>query len=247
MEINNQWIVGFVDGDGCFKKYKTETNFRYCFMVSQDQRSLSVLYAFKQKFECGSVQKAGNNMYEYKVTNKKHIIEKILPFFLENPLQTEKKKDFLIFLNDLMPLETEKFSLLASQKQFTREWLVGFIDAEGCFYTSMVDNYPRPQFVIGLHQKDIEVLQKIKAFLDCGRIYQKTSKQKTHFVYQISNLAGFEKIVKICVTGNNRCLLRTSKRISFLKFKKIIFLIHAKKHLTPEGKVMIQKIIKSAR
>jgi hypothetical protein len=243
MELNNEWIVGFVDGDGCFKKYKTETGFRYCFIVSQDQRSVSVLYALKEKFGCGSVHKAGNNMREYKVSNKKHLIETILPFFLKNPLQTQKRNDFLIFLQDLMPSEINKLIL----GSITRDWLVGFIDAEGCFYTSIVENYPRPQFVIGLHNKEIDVLEKIKAFISSGIIYQKTSKQKSHSVYQISNAEGFDKIIKLCVTGNNRSLLKTSKRISFLKFKKIIYLIQAKKHLTEEGKVMIEKIKKSAR
>jgi hypothetical protein len=242
MYLTDQWIVGFVDGDGCFKKVGS----RFCFVVSQDQRSVHVLYALKQHFGCGSVNKAGQNMREYRVSKKEHLIRFILPFFIKNPLQSNKRFDFLLFYEDLMQLSLS--SDLFEKPGISREWLMGFIDAEANFYFSMVKNYPRPQFVIGLHQQDLSVLQNIRTFLNCGLIYEKRPKQgNVYFVYQISCLKGFQILIQACTTSTNRCLLKTTKRIFFLRFKKVVNLIAEKKHLTEKGSHMIEKIYKSLR
>lgn len=244
MYLTDKWVVGFVDGDGCFKIVRTQKETRYCFVVSQDKKSIDVLYGLKEKFGCGSVSKAGNNMREYRVSNKKHLKEIIFPFFLKNPLQTVKRKDFQILYEELtgqkLPTvqKTEKTTLLSlgisnSSLTICRDWLTGFIDAEGCFYVSMVKNYPRPQFLIGLHLRDEEILKSIKNFMGCGTIYEKKKKKSSNYVlYQISSLPDFKKIIKVCTTNTNRCLLKTSKRVNFLKFKQIVRIIEQKRHLT---------------
>ena len=94
--LNPNWIIGFVDGDGHFGFSKNT----FYFVVSQDQRSVNVLYAIKSFFKCGSVHKAGKNMREYKVSSKKHLENIIIPFFQKWPLQTSKKKSFEIFVKN---------------------------------------------------------------------------------------------------------------------------------------------------
>ena len=48
-------------------------------------------------------------------------------------------------------------------KTFTfKQWLVGFIDAEGNFQVFMDRKYLRVMFRINLHIDDIEILSKIK-------------------------------------------------------------------------------------
>lgn len=238
MLLNNQWIVGFVDGDGCFRIVHAQTGKRYCFVVSQNERSVNVLYALKAKFGCGSVNKAGGQMREYRVTNKEHLINIILPFFLQNPLKTQKIQDFLILYQDLMNVKP-----VFKQTKICRDWLTGFIDAEANFYVSMVKDYPRPQFSIGLHLRDEQVLHHIKDFIGCGIVFKKKAKKGYFMNYQISNQQGFKSIIQLCTTTTNRCLLKTNKRICFLKFKQIIKLILQKKHVTSDGINRIHKIL----
>ena len=226
MELIDKWIVGFVDGDGFFKIYQSEKEKRYCFVISQDKRSVSVLYALKKRFGCGSVKKAGQNMCEYRVTDKKHLIKIILPFFIENPLQTQKINDFKLFYQDLMGQSI----VLKTTKSINPDWLTGFIDAEGCFSVSMGKDYPRPQLVISLHIRDKEILEHIRCFIGYGTVYEKKSKTGTYAVYQVSSLSGFVKITEICTTQKNRCLLKTMKRISYQKFQKIVRIILKKNH-----------------
>ena len=240
MILTDKWVVGFVDGDGCFRIIESKQGKRYCFVVSQHQRSKDVLYGLKKKFGCGSINKAGQNMFEYRVTNKKHLKDIILPFFLENPLQTVKFNDFESLYKDLNGEAPKNFL----KTPITRDWLLGFIDAEANFYVSMIKNYPRPQFSIGLHLRDKEILEQIKSFMGCGLVYIKKPKKANHYVtYQISSFSGFSEIIKLCTTGTNRCLLKTSKRISFLKFKQIVRIIKQKKHTSPEGIQIIKTIL----
>jgi hypothetical protein len=242
MELTDQWVVGFADGDGCFKIINASTGKRYCFVISQNKRSVEVLYALKKKFGCGYVNSAGQNMFEYRVANQEHLKNIILPFFLKNPLQTQKIKDFELLYTDLMGTPPS-----FAGSDICKDWLVGFIDAEANYYVSMVKDYPRPQFSIGLHIRDTDILNRIQSFMGCGLVFQKKSKKGAFVVYQISSLPGFQAIIKTCVTTTNRCLLKTTKRISFLRFKQIIRIIEQKKHLTSEGISRIKKINNSIR
>jgi hypothetical protein len=243
MKLTDEWVVGFVDGDGCFKVIKAKTGIRYCFVVSQDKRSIDVLYALKAKFGCGFVNRAGGNMYEYRVAKQEHLKNIILPFFEKNPLHTEKIKDFKILYETLLGVQPN-----VPVEPICRDWLIGFIDAEANFYVSMVKNYPRPHFSIGLHQRDTQVLYDIQSFMKCGIVYTKTPKKaKAYSIYQISSTSAFVILMKTCTTKTNRCLLKTTKRISFLKFRKIVSLIQQRKHTTPEGIDMINKIRDSIR
>ena len=247
MKLTKKWILGFVEGDGCFKVLNTKQGKRYCFVVSQDKRSKDVLYALKEHFGCGFVNSAGKNMYEYRVANQEHLKNIILPFFEKNGLRTCKKEDFQILYKELMGVEPN-----VTVDPMSRDWLIGFMDAEANFYVSMVKDYPRPQFSIGLHERDGKVLNEIKDFLDCGVLYTKKPKEKNkekkaYRTYQISTLHGFERIIETCISNKNRCLLKTTKRISFLKFYKIVSILKTKGHLTPEGKAKILKIRDSVK
>jgi len=243
MKLTHQWIVGFVEGDGCFKVLDTKQGKRYGFVVSQDKRSKDVLYALKEHFGCGFVNSAGKNMYEYRVANQEHLKNIILPFFEKHGLRTCKREDFQIFYKALMGVEPN-----VTIDPMCRDWLIGFIDAEANFYVSMVKDYPRPQFSIGLHERDGKVLDEIKDFLNCGVLYTKRPKEnKAYKTYQISSMVGFEQIIETCVSNKNRCLLKTAKRISFFQFNKIVSIIKTKGHLTPEGKAKILKIRDSIR
>lgn len=245
MEITNSWVTGFVDGDGCFniQKIITKKNtilIRHRFIVSQDKKSVDVLYALKKKFKCGSVHKAGNNMMAFTVTDKKSIENIIIPFFKKYPLQTEKRKNFYKFVESVtgctsFSIEQEKnFSFFIND-----QWFAGFIDAEGCFYVSIVKNYLRPQLIINVLEKEKFLIKFLQHYLQCGNIRVRKDK---FLIFQVTSCKDFEtKIFPKLFTKTNKNLLKTIKRISFQKFRKIVLLILQKKHLNVVG---MEKILK---
>ncbi len=110
----------------------------------------------------------------------------------------------------------------------------------GCFYVSIVKNYPRPQLIIGASQKDKNLMIFLQKYLQCKHIRVR----KDNFViFTVSSSKDFqEKIFPKLVTKTNRSLLKTIKRIFFQKFRKIVLLILEKKHFHFSGMETILKL-----
>ena len=95
MQLTKQWVSGFVDGEGCFsiqRDTKTKEKeggvvLRHRFIVSQDKRSVSVLYGLKTLFKCGTVHKGRKNTMSFQVSNTTHLQNIIVPFFQKYTLR----------------------------------------------------------------------------------------------------------------------------------------------------------------
>ena len=288
MQLTNEWISGFVDGEGCFniQKIKKKTSIvvlRHRFIVSQDKRSVSVLYGLKQSFKCGTVHKAGGNMMAFQVSKIAHLQTIIIPFFQKYTLKTFKSVDFRLFVESLenyvsshqkthiieKHTENKKFSIDSSflgrtnffdyiskndsakhsetfiptfTYNLSDGWFRGFIDAEGCFFVSLVKDYPRPQLIIGLQSKEKPLLIELQKFLKCGTL--RTRKDSTEILQIVSSRDLERYIFPKLQTKGGAVLLKTSKRLSYQKFRKIVRLVVEKKHSTHEGLEKI-KILKN--
>src|SRR5476651_1953702 len=108
--LDPQWIVGFVDGEGCFsisifKNVTLRSGFQVFpeFVVTQGAKSLTALERLQNFFECGKIyenRRTDNhreNLYRYCVRSISDIQNKIIPFFEEYPLHTAKSQDFKVF------------------------------------------------------------------------------------------------------------------------------------------------------
>lgn len=106
--LNAQWIVGFVDGEGCFNlDVHIKSDMRWGlqmqpeFSVVQNEIDIQILSAFKEYFGCGSIginrQDKYGKRYHYRVKNVKDLQEKILPFFEQHTLKTKKNIEFKRF------------------------------------------------------------------------------------------------------------------------------------------------------
>ena len=285
MQLTNEWISGFVDGQGCFniQKIKTKTSIvvlRHRFIVSIDKRSVSVLYALKQSFKCGTVHKGKGNMMFFQVSKIAHLQTIIFPFFQKYTLKTFKSQDFRLFVESLenyvsshqkmhiieKHTENTKFSIDMGKNEildyiskndsakhsetfipaftynFSDGWFRGFIDAEGCFFVSLVKDYPRPQLIIGVLSKDKPLLIELQKFLKCGTL--RTGKDNTEILQIVSSLNLERYIFPKLQTKGGAVLLKTSNRLSYQKFRKIVRLVVEKKHYTIEGLEKI-KILKN--
>ena len=115
MTLEIQWILGFVDGEGCFhvainhhpemalgKQIQPE------FTVVQHERDVQILNALKSFFKCGSVKKNRGNCYCYQVRGHKNLSEVIVPFFEKHKLKTKKGLDFISFREVVKMMEKGK-------------------------------------------------------------------------------------------------------------------------------------------
>ena len=114
------WIVGFVDGEGCFsvtiQKATTATGWQVFpeFVVTQGEKSLQALHDLKEFFECGRVfiNRRNDNhkepLYRFCVRSIADLREKIIPFFRVNQLRTAKREDFEKFARVLELIRERK-------------------------------------------------------------------------------------------------------------------------------------------
>ena len=104
MNLDAQWIVGFVDGEGCFhvginKHDDMTAGFQVLpeFTVVQHERDAQLLQALKAYFGCGVVRKNHGDRMAYRVRGHRHLADRIVPFFVEHPLKSKKRVDFQKF------------------------------------------------------------------------------------------------------------------------------------------------------
>ena len=110
-----QWVVGFVDGEGCFSApiFKNRASrlgwqVQPEFSVVQGEKSIDVLHRLKQYFGYGYVGRNGRHdnhkedLYRFNVRSRSDLSVCIIPFFKANPLVTAKREDF------------EKFSMIVA-------------------------------------------------------------------------------------------------------------------------------------
>ena len=105
--LEPSWIVGFVDGEGCFSVsvHRSRMMHRHggwqlqpSFHVYQHQDHRDVLDAMITTFGCGRVRSKGpkNAVYAYAVESLRDLETAIVPFFERHPLVV-KRGDFVAF------------------------------------------------------------------------------------------------------------------------------------------------------
>ena len=104
MKLDAQWVVGFVDGEGCFfvginphREMTTGYQVLPEFTVVQHKRDIQLLYALKGFFNCGVVRKNHEDRMAYRVRSVEHLREIIIPFFEKHALKSKKRIDFSRF------------------------------------------------------------------------------------------------------------------------------------------------------
>lgn len=130
---------------------------------------------------------------------------------------------------------------LAYNKQGNNTWrlnphyITGFVDAEGCFTTSIFMDERRvtkwqvkPIFKISLHNKDRKLLEALQRAWDVGNIHKHG---KDSIEYRVSSI----KNLKVIINHLDQYPLITKKLADYLLFKQSVALIEEKQHLTMEG------------
>jgi hypothetical protein len=119
------WVIGFVDGEGCFsigfvrqpnrksrKGYRTGFQVSHEFAVTQGAKSVSCLRELHEFFGVGQVvlntryDNHKEHLYRYVVRKQKDLLEVVIPFFRQNPMHSSKQKDFEKFAHCIEVIES---------------------------------------------------------------------------------------------------------------------------------------------
>ena len=105
-----QWVVGFVDGEGCFsisvvrnRVCRLGWQVQHEFSVTQAASSRSTLELLVEVFGCGYMIESSRTdnhrepLLRFSVKRRADLLVTVLPFFEEHPLRTAKANDFARF------------------------------------------------------------------------------------------------------------------------------------------------------
>jgi hypothetical protein len=104
---SEQWVVGFVDGEGCFaisvvrnRVCRLGWQVQHEFSVTQAEPSLHSLELLRQFFGVGTLipnnrhDNHRGRMWRFSVKRRTDLVEVVVPFFEDHPLRTAKRADF---------------------------------------------------------------------------------------------------------------------------------------------------------
>jgi hypothetical protein len=113
-----QWVVGFVDGEGCFSISVVRNHgcllgwqVQHEFSVTQAAPSRPALELLQQVFGCGQIienQRHDNHRHtllRFSVKRRSELVSVVVPFFEEHPLVTAKQSDFEAFASVLRMMQ----------------------------------------------------------------------------------------------------------------------------------------------
>lgn len=248
-DLTYAYVVGLFEGDGFFSITKKGKYLTYELGIELSIRDAKLIYKLKSLLGVGIVRirKRGDScqMISLRIRDKNHLINFILPIFDKYPMFSNKQYDYLRFRNALVsgiiyskdleeytrsnePLNDIKSIISA---YYFPAWLVGFIEAEGCFSiykSSSLDNYLIASFEISQTNGDI-IISAIRKYLSFTvAIYlDKTnnSKLKVTSVRSIENiikfldkspvkLLGYKKLQYILWIKQLRTISRYSQKIN---------------------------------
>ncbi len=122
------------------------------------------------------------------------------------------------------------------------DWVVGFVDGEGCFYVGF-NKHPDmsagfqvlPEFRVVQHKRDVQILYNLKRFFRCGVVRQNHGDRYELRIRKFSCL-------QLVVAFFEKHGLKTKKQIDFKKFARIIHWMEDQRHLTKEGLIQIMEL-----
>ena len=126
------------------------------------------------------------------------------------------------------------------------QWITGFVDGEGCFYVGINPHKEMttgfqvlPEFTVVQHKRDVQVLHALKAYFGCGVVRVNHGDRMAYRVRSTQHL--LENIVPFFVKHS----LKTKKNVDFKRFRRILLMMQADRHLTSEGVEEIRTIAAS--
>lgn len=241
MKINNEWLAGFIDSEGCFYLNNQKT---LAFSISQHKTDKILIEEIK--IYLGGIgiirEDKQRSTVTYNITNEQDVINILLPKISKYLISV--KKEQLKFWKTQFPEKLNHIQIPDNILSISYSWLVGFTDGDGCFHVNIgKDSRMKIGYQVKLnwsltqHNKDINLLKTInKLFLDNkGFIY----KNKDCNILRIQNLLVLNKYILPLFLKTS---LNTRKNKDFFYWLQIFDLIIKKEHLTIEGLNKIKEL-----
>jgi len=207
-DLTYAMLVGLIEGDGWFSISKKGKYLIYELGIELNIRDVQLIYKIKKLLGVGIISFKKDTVLLI-IRNKDHLINIILPIFNKYPMLTNKQYDFLRFKDNLLSniilyddlpknyirpnLPKFDANFILNQSYFSA-WLIGFIEAEGCFsiYKPLKDTSLVASFDIA-QKNGSEALKAISIYLS---FTQKINLENNSYKIKVSSVRSIENLIK---------------------------------------------------
>ena len=127
--------------------------------------------------------------------------------------------------------------------RLTPEWIVGFIDGEGCFHIGISKHSDLrfgyqilPELTVVQHQRDLDLLYELRSEMKCGVVRRNHGDR---FCWRVRSL---KNLTEVIIPFFDKYPLKSKKALEFIKFRKVVMMMQKGIHLSKEGFAEITKI-----
>ena len=226
-DLTYAYLVGLFEGDGYFTITKKGKYLTYELGIELSIKDVQLIYKIKKILGIGSVSFRKRNeieMVSLRIKDKNHLKNFILPIFDKYPMFSNKQYDYLrfkdlllsgIIYSDDLPEYTRSIKPINSIESIVNApyfsaWLVGFIEAEGCFSVYKLNkdsDYLVASFDIAQKNGDI-IISAIRNYLSFTTTIfldkANCSKLKVTGVRSIENVIKFLQNAPVKLLGNKK-------------------------------------------
>lgn len=272
-----EWFVGFVDAEGNFNirltnpSDKTFKHVQFTFQIGLHKDEIKVLEYIMNTLKCGHISKS-NDRINFFVNDINSLLYVIIPIFNYFNLNSSKYHHFVLFKNsvsltkdkshltekgklDIIRYRNEMQSMtgkwvpssINNKIKITKHWLAGFIDGEATFST----NKYKPRFKLENHIKELELYNKIIAFINVGKVVftaatppprENRVNSSPTIVLEINDVRELKKTLIPLIYHNDSVLLNTLKVKDFYLWLKLVDIYYKGYHTTLQGKYIFDSI-----
>ena len=243
-----EWFVGFTEGDGNFT---VNNRGELQFVITQGTANIQVLTYIAEILGFGRVIKQGAHTSRFVVNSKAQAYLVVLLFNgnLVLPVKAQSFTKFLAAYNLLASNPNAKYNLptvkLISNSilpTLTDSWLLGFVDAEGCFTCSFLSNSNAFRYRFLIAQKfaiNLPVLQHLAKLLG-GTVLAHSQPDTNEVVVN-----GISRMKHVLAYFEHNQLL-TKKAASYGIWKQVGLGIKNKDHLVAEKRAVLKALAATA-
>uniref|UniRef100_UPI0023F0EE2E LAGLIDADG homing endonuclease n=1 Tax=Cyathus striatus TaxID=68777 RepID=UPI0023F0EE2E len=226
------YLVGLIEGDGWFSVTTNGEYLKYEMGIELHIRDVQLLYKIKELLGVGTIHiRSNRETVIYRIRKKSHLKAIVLPIFDKYPMFSNKQYDYLMFkeliLKDLKfskdinkyirPIQEINTIETILEKPYFKSWLIGFIEAEGCFinYTPSKSIYKEASFEISQTNGSV-IIEAIKKELSfTPQVYRDKT---NNFKLKVTSVRAIENIIKYLQKSPIK--LMGHKRLQYLLWLK---------------------------
>ena len=232
-DLRLAYLVGLYEGDGYFSITKNGKDVKYEIGIELSIRDVQLIYKIKSIWGIGKVsfrERGEIRMVSLRIRKKEHIKSRVMPIFDKYQMFSKKHYDYLR-MRDALVSDVKYYDELSEYKRsdkpinnvesiknsyYFTAWLVGFIEAEGCFSIyKEKGKHATASFDISQTDSETEI-EAIKEYLSISNAIYKD--KTNNYRLKVSSIRSIENVIKFL--GKAPVKLLGNKRLQYILWLK---------------------------